>query len=188
METQRLGRGVHQAHQEKLKKIPCKGIAYIQPCNAGDLGSISGLGRCPGEEKGYPLQYSGLENSMDYTVHGIAKSQTRLSHFHFHFQPLHRKEPTALRRTELLESREEGGLMGRGLQKQARGTGPVEGLGGSPKNNGKDCKQRGLGQVCTIKSLCKMSWKQEYQLEDYFYQGRDWIIFTRKMVGVEIWG
>ena len=39
-------------------------------CNAGYLGSISGLGRFPGEGKGYPLQYSGLENSMDYTVHG----------------------------------------------------------------------------------------------------------------------
>jgi len=38
-------------------------------CNAGDLGSISELGRSPGEENGYPLQYSGLENSMDYTVH-----------------------------------------------------------------------------------------------------------------------
>ena len=38
-------------------------------CNAGDLGSIPGLGRSPGEEKGYPRQYSGLENSMDYTVH-----------------------------------------------------------------------------------------------------------------------
>ena len=44
--------------------------------NAGDLGSIPGLGRSPGEGKGYPLQYSGLENSMDYTVHGVAKSQT----------------------------------------------------------------------------------------------------------------
>ena len=44
-------------------------------CNAGDLGSIPGLGRSPGEGKGYPLQYSGLENSMDYTVHGVAKSQ-----------------------------------------------------------------------------------------------------------------
>ena len=45
-------------------------------CNAGDLGS-------PREGKGYPLQYSGLENSMDYTVHGVAKSQTLLSDFHF---------------------------------------------------------------------------------------------------------
>ena len=45
-------------------------------CNAGDLGSIPGLGRCPGEGEGYPLQYSGLENSMDCTVHGVAKSRT----------------------------------------------------------------------------------------------------------------
>ena len=52
-------------------------------CNAGDLGLIPALGRSPGEEKGYPLQYSGLENSMDYAVHGIAKSQTRLSDFVF---------------------------------------------------------------------------------------------------------
>ena len=50
--------------------------------NAGDLGLIPGLGRSPGEGKGYPLQYSGLENSMDYIV---AKSQTPLSDFHFHF-------------------------------------------------------------------------------------------------------
>ena len=46
--------------------------------NAGDVGSIPGLGRCPKEGKRYPQQYSGLENSMDYTVHGIAKSRTRL--------------------------------------------------------------------------------------------------------------
>ena len=44
-------------------------------CNTGDLGSIPGLGRSPGEGNGYPLQYSGLENSMDCIVHGIAKSQ-----------------------------------------------------------------------------------------------------------------
>ena len=55
--------------------FPCgsagKGSAY----NAGDLGLIPGLRRSPGEGKGYPLQYSGLENSTDYTVHGVAKSQ-----------------------------------------------------------------------------------------------------------------
>ena len=55
-------------------------------CNAGDLGSILGLGRSPGEGIGYPLQYSGLENSMDCVVHGVAKSQTRLSDYYFHFQ------------------------------------------------------------------------------------------------------
>ena len=53
-------------------------------CNSGDLGSIPGLGRFPGEGNSYPLQYSSLENSMDCTVHGVAKSQTRLSDFHFH--------------------------------------------------------------------------------------------------------
>ena len=50
-------------------------------CNVGDLGSIPGLGRCPGEGKGYPLQYSGLENSMDCMVHGVPKSWTWLSDF-----------------------------------------------------------------------------------------------------------
>ena len=48
-------------------------------CKAGELGSIPGLGRSPGQGKGYPLQYSGLENSMDCIVHGVAKSQTRLA-------------------------------------------------------------------------------------------------------------
>ena len=52
-------------------------------CNAGDLGSIPGLGRSPGEGKCYPLQYYGLENSMDWIVHGVTKSQTWLSDFHF---------------------------------------------------------------------------------------------------------
>ena len=51
--------------------------------NAGDLGSIHGLGRSSGERKGYPLQYSGLENSMDSIVHGVTKSWTQLSGFHF---------------------------------------------------------------------------------------------------------
>ena len=51
-------------------------------CNVGDLDLIPGLGRAPGEEKGYPLQYSGLENSMGCVVHGVTKSQTRLSYFH----------------------------------------------------------------------------------------------------------
>ena len=55
-------------------------------CNAGDLGSIPGSGRSPGGGNGNPLQYSCLENPMDRgtwqaTVHGIAKSRTRLSDF-----------------------------------------------------------------------------------------------------------
>ena len=52
------------------------------PAMWGDLGSIPGLGRYSGERKGYPLQYSGPENFMDYIVHEVAKSQTRLSNFH----------------------------------------------------------------------------------------------------------
>ena len=52
-------------------------------CIAGDLGPIPGLGRSPGEGKGYPPQYSGPENSMDCMVHGVTKSWTRLSDFHF---------------------------------------------------------------------------------------------------------
>ena len=54
-------------------------------CNVADLGLIPGLGRSPREGKGYPLQYSGLENSMDCIVHGFTKSWTRLSNVHFHF-------------------------------------------------------------------------------------------------------
>ena len=48
-------------------------------CNVGDLGSIPGLGRSPGEGTGYSLRYSGLENSTNCIVHGVSKSQTRLS-------------------------------------------------------------------------------------------------------------
>ena len=51
-------------------------------CNAGDPGSVPGSGRSPEEGIGYPLLYSGLENCMDCTVHGVAKSWTRLSDFH----------------------------------------------------------------------------------------------------------
>ena len=63
--------------------FPCSSAVKESACNVEDLGSIPGLGRSPGEGKGYPLQYSGLENSMDYIVHGVTKSQTRLSGFHF---------------------------------------------------------------------------------------------------------
>ena len=48
--------------------IPCGSAGKESACNEGDLSSIPGSGRSPGEEKGYPLQYSGLENSMDSIV------------------------------------------------------------------------------------------------------------------------
>ena len=56
--------------------IPHSSLGKESACNAGDLGSIPGLGRSPGEGKGYTLQYYGLENSMDCIVHGVAKSRT----------------------------------------------------------------------------------------------------------------
>ena len=63
--------------------FPCDSAGKESTCNVGDLGSIPGLGRSPGEGDGYPLWYSGLENSMDCIVHGVAKSRTWLSGFHF---------------------------------------------------------------------------------------------------------
>ena len=53
-------------------------------CNVGGPGLIPGLGAFPEEGKGYPLQYSGLQKSMGFIVHGVTKSQTQLSDFHFH--------------------------------------------------------------------------------------------------------
>ena len=60
--------------------FPCGSSGKEFPCN---VGSIPGLGRSPGEGKGYPLQYYGLENSMDCIVHRVAKSWTQLTDFHF---------------------------------------------------------------------------------------------------------
>ena len=62
---------------------PDGSVGKESACNTGDTGSVPGLGRCPGEGNSYPLQYSGLENSMDCIVHGVAKSQTQLNDFHF---------------------------------------------------------------------------------------------------------
>ena len=59
-----------------LKKgFPGGSAGKESTCTAGDLGLIPGLGRSPGEGKGHPLQYSGLENSMDCIVHGVAESR-----------------------------------------------------------------------------------------------------------------
>ena len=80
--------------------------------NVGDLGLIPGLGRSPGEGKGYPLQYSGLENSLDCIAQGVAKSWTRLSDFHF--QPWVRDETTA---------GEKGSNLPKIIQLESRGAG-----------------------------------------------------------------
>ena len=72
--------------------FPGRSEVKVSACNAGDLGSIPGLGRSPGEGNGNPFQYSCLENPMDRgawwptTVHGVAKSRTRLSDFTFTFR------------------------------------------------------------------------------------------------------
>ena len=68
--------------------FPCSSDGKESTCSAGDLGLMPGFGRSPGEGKDYSLQYSGLENSVDCIVRGLAESQTRLSDFHFH----HNKE------------------------------------------------------------------------------------------------
>ena len=61
--------------------FPDSSVYKESACNAGDPGSIPESGRSPGEGNGCSLQYCGLENSVDCIVHGVAKSQTRLSDF-----------------------------------------------------------------------------------------------------------
>ena len=67
----------------RLIFFPHSSVSKESTCNAGDQDSIPGLGRSTGEGKDYPLQCSGLENSMDYRVQGVAKSWTWPSDFHF---------------------------------------------------------------------------------------------------------
>ena len=66
--------------------FPCGSAGKESACYAGDLILIPRLGRSPGEGKGYTLQYSGLEKSMNCIVRGVTRSRTRLSDFHFHSQ------------------------------------------------------------------------------------------------------
>ena len=65
--------GVTQS-RTRLKRLSSSSSSKESTCNAGDLGLIPALGRSPGEWKDYPLQYSGLENSMDNILHGVAES------------------------------------------------------------------------------------------------------------------
>ena len=66
-----------------FESFSCGSAGKESTCNAGDPGLAPGWGRSLGEGKGYTLQYSGLENSMDCIVHRVPKSQTQLSSFHF---------------------------------------------------------------------------------------------------------
>ena len=68
-----------------LRGFTGNSVGKESACNAGDLESTPGLGRSPEEGKGYPLQYSGLKNSMNRIAHEVAKSGIRLSDFHFTF-------------------------------------------------------------------------------------------------------
>ena len=76
----RLKKKVHDLKVENYvlfgrlsEKFPGGSAGAESTCSAGDLGLITGLGRSPGEGNSYPLQYSGLENSMAYIVHGVYK-------------------------------------------------------------------------------------------------------------------
>ena len=71
-----------------LPGFPDSSAGKESACNAGDSSSIPGSGRSAGDGNRYPLQYSGLENSMCYIVHGVTKSQHKVSNFHFHFSGL----------------------------------------------------------------------------------------------------
>ena len=65
-----------------VMSVPGSSAGKESACNAGGPGLIPGSGRSPGEGNCYPLQYSGLESSMDCIVHGVTKSRTQLSDFH----------------------------------------------------------------------------------------------------------
>ena len=76
---------VESLHSLWSKGFPGGSDGKESVCRVGDLGWILGLGKFPGEENGYPLQCSCLENSMDRgawqaTVHSVTESRTRLSH------------------------------------------------------------------------------------------------------------
>ena len=88
--------------------FPCGSAGKESTRNAGDLGSIPGLGRSPGEGSIYPHQHSGLENSMHCIVHGVTKIRTRLSDSHFTSHTKHSPAP--------LPSNKEDIQRGQGLQ------------------------------------------------------------------------
>ena len=72
----RMHRGKFLLASSDHTGFPCGSAGKESACNAGDLGSIPGLGRSPGEGNSYPLQYFGLENFMDCIVNGVTNSRT----------------------------------------------------------------------------------------------------------------
>ena len=85
-----------------IQSFSCSSGSKESACTMGDLGSIPGLGRSPGEGKGYPLQHSGLKNSMDCIIHVVAKSRTGLSDFHFHFHSQYNVRESCLYMKDIL--------------------------------------------------------------------------------------
>ena len=79
------GEGIGYPLQYSWASLVAQLVKNLPAVNAGDLGLIPGLGRPPGQGKGYPLPCSGLENPMGCIVHGVTKTGTRLSDFHFTF-------------------------------------------------------------------------------------------------------
>ena len=71
-----------EATHSSVLELPCGSAGKESACNTGDLGLIPGLGRSPGEGKGYPLRYSGLENYMDSIVQEVTKSLMQFSLTH----------------------------------------------------------------------------------------------------------
>ena len=108
LQSMGLQRAGHNLMTEQTKVHSGGAVVKTLSANVRDMGLIPGLGRSPGEGTSYPLQNSGLENSRDCTLHGAAKSQTRLSNFHFHFSLLHRTPISVL--LSLSGSSQETGL------------------------------------------------------------------------------
>ena len=131
----------------------------IKNLPAGDLCSIPGLGRSPGERKDYPLQYSGLEDSIDCIdiVHGVAKSRTRLSNSHFHFHGIARRDKKAFLSDQCKEI-EENNRMGknRDLFKKIRDT---KGQFHAKIGTIKDRNCMGLTQQKILRRGGKNTWK-----------------------------
>ena len=132
--------------------------------DAGDLGLIPGLRRCPGEGKGYPLQYSGPENSMDCIVHGVAKSRTQLSIFQFHF--LSSSEESLFLGTKHYTSRITGGNYGHPEGRGSESAAPEAGIAApSPATRSSSVPEsRPRGSVSPLMCLDSRSWEKDHQL------------------------
>ena len=79
-----------------LLAFPCGSAGKESTCNVGDLNLIPGLGRFPGEGKGYPLQYSGLENFIDYSPWSCKESDT-IERLSFSYRDLTQLKPVLLK-------------------------------------------------------------------------------------------